>query len=1225
MKQLKIFLGVVIGLVVGGFLLRADDVDIYQATVKQNAVILVDTSGSMSWGVYEWTEDYGNFYDYLIDVGDAYDNITGNGFYHNHEERNRVFLVSGNIGWVPVEGACGQTGDPGDPTYLWNIGDLYKTNKSLDENGDLVDAGTGSVNLSVDSEGHILLNGKRLPHCQDIELHNILTNPDGSQVDLGFAGMMRAPGVYFSGYFKRKNCSGLCLTDDPNQAEVEDGHRVTYFFITGNWINMQQFYNLEIVTNSPQSCESGHKWDPAWKWCWDGSAANWQEVSISPRESPHNYYNNMDQWYSTIHQPGALEMMVHFSTLKLYDGWWVWWGWCGDDYVDLWYSYGGNNPQRKRLTYSNNGSDMWVGPFNADTINVHFTSDSCGTNWGFLIDKIRYVANSGGTVDYYRMKSRLDISKEAIINVVKETYNKVNWGIMAFNSCDGARKVSDLGTPLNQLISEVDSLTAGGGTPLGEATQDVWNYYENNKDKLVQCAGNYVIILTDGNPSCDDDWGRIPGVHFRDWDGDGWTEDPYQYRNPPPDYWDDVAHYMATHDLDPTKSGLQNITTFVIGLNLDAPLARDTAEDGGGLYTVAYNRQQIINAFYAFGLVIAETTSYTAPVVSVNPQNKTQSGNYVYVSLFRPNSGKPWSGNVKKYRISYDSNGQLMLFDKNGNPAIYTTGANQGEFIPATVSYWSDEQDGGEIEKGGAGEVLEKAIQKVNISVNPYSFRDIYWFNSDGETEIFDPYHISNSDLSVDTDALRYDIVNMVYGYTPAHVGTGTHPEYPVSKRSWILGDIIHSRPAVVYYKSTGKTYIIVGANDGLLHVFDDSDGKEVAAFIMPDDMNKFKELALHPASHEYFVDAPIIYYTTSNGEKRLIFGKRRGGYVYYIMDINDPDPANWKIVNTISDSEIGLTFSTPVVWKAKFKNGKRTYIFFGGGYDPAFDGADPPAGSVGRGIFIVDGDTGEIVAKYTYDDNSNLTFPFAAKLGVYDLDGNYSPETIYAGDLGGRLWRFNISFDDNGGITDIEGKMIFRVTSDPAGVPHRIFYAPQLSLGSCWSNQSGPVVYFGTGDRANIKRDDLKNRVYAVIDDNPDTPYTDADLINVTDNTNNLTSDSTGWYIDLTKSGEKMVSPLFLFNKVLYFSTFVPSNDDPCNPHGDSYAYAISYCQGQGVFGNNRILNENNPGNAPASGLTLVIKNGVASVIGQIGNRMVMPKVNQINTIRPLFWRYLP
>src|SRR5690606_17933359 len=56
-------------------------------------------------------------------------------------------------------------------------------------------------------------------------------------------------------------------------------------------------------------------------------------------------------------------------------------------------------------------------------------------------------------------------------------------------------------------------------------------------------------------------------------------------------------------------------------------------------------------------------------------------------------------------------------------------------------------------------------------------------------------------------------------------------------KRLWLLGDIIHSVPLIVNYGTAANpdALVIVGANDGMLHAFDDATGEEVWAFVPPD------------------------------------------------------------------------------------------------------------------------------------------------------------------------------------------------------------------------------------------------------------------------------------------------------------------------------------------------------------------------------------------------------
>jgi hypothetical protein len=107
-----------------------------------------------------------------------------------------------------------------------------------------------------------------------------------------------------------------------------------------------------------------------------------------------------------------------------------------------------------------------------------------------------------------------------------------------------------------------------------------------------------------------------------------------------------------------------------------------------------------------------------------------------------------------------------------------------------------------------------------------YSFRNIYTYKGavDGSLVPFLHANITNTDLDVGNDLTRYRIINFMYGYTYDAV-SAADPN-PVSKREWILGDIIHSEPKVIdYFDDSGTLthrFVAVGANDGMLHVFTD-------------------------------------------------------------------------------------------------------------------------------------------------------------------------------------------------------------------------------------------------------------------------------------------------------------------------------------------------------------------------------------------------------------------
>ena len=135
------------------------------------------------------------------------------------------------------------------------------------------------------------------------------------------------------------------------------------------------------------------------------------------------------------------------------------------------------------------------------------------------------------------------------------------------------------------------------------------------------------------------------------------------------------------------------------------------------------------------------------------------------------------------------------------------------------------------MDKGGVGARLKARMSGSDpkIPAAPYySFRNIYTYKGavDGSLVPFIHANITNTDLEVIDDLTRYRIINFMYGYTYDAVSSAN--SNPVSKREWILGDIIHSEPKIIdYFDDSGTLthrFIAVGANDGMLHVFTDVD-----------------------------------------------------------------------------------------------------------------------------------------------------------------------------------------------------------------------------------------------------------------------------------------------------------------------------------------------------------------------------------------------------------------
>ena len=420
---------------------------------------------------------------------------------------------------------------------------------------------------------------------------------------------------------------------------------------------------------------------------------------------------------------------------------------------------------------------------------------------------------------------------------------------------------------------------------------------------------------------------------------------------------------------------------------------------------------------------------------------------------------------------------------------------------------------------------------------------------------------------------------------------------------------------------NVNKSVIYVGANDGMLHAFADCDGKEIWAFTPQDLLPNLKYL--NGVSHTYFVDSsPSVYIydddndgniETADGDKVvLIFGERRGGGVdtspttgfYYALDVSDPDSPEymWRLSNTESPSggaafsELGETWSKPKITKIKLSGGDKIVAFVGAGYDncnedarygatqtypgacvtsptndiglvTSSDGSNP-TNPKGRGVYAVlvadldgggvpDVDTngGTKVWGYTNADDASMTFSIPSEVYTLDSDHDGYKDRLYVGDTGGNLWRFDVGDTNTANWT---GKKIFSANpgdGDNTDVGRKIFYKPSVAIDF---NYTG--IFFGTGDRAHPLNRDVLDKMYAVKDRGQASAKTESNLLDVTDNDLQDSSDLTvvnniltalnnssnyGWYIELDRmsngehNGEKVLASPLVFNKVAYFTTF--------------------------------------------------------------------------------------
>jgi len=295
-----------------------------------------------------------------------------------------------------------------------------------------------------------------------------------------------------------------------------------------------------------------------------------------------------------------------------------------------------------------------------------------------------------------------------------------------------------------------------------------------------------------------------------------------------------------------------------------------------------------------------------------------------------------------------------------------------------------------------------------------------------------------------------------------------------ITIRPLLLGAIIHSKPVAVYYDSTASTRIYAGANDGMLHAFDQN-GEEVYAYIPSNAYSSIMSFAENQAGIFFnaTVDGPITMLhidqnhdgIINQGDEAndiepesayLIFGYRRGARGYTVIDISNPDsPAYVQDLNL----DGGYSFAKAVVFRKCLKSADKCryakdldyYLAVPGGYDTCNDPAslsnvlseniplcDPAAQrGIGFKIFHFNQKLGRFEDEPVFSSASMgldiwLRASFTATPLAINTKGKAATDTeyVYFNDLSGTVFRVDVSSKSPSAWT---GSVVYSQRSDPA------------------------------------------------------------------------------------------------------------------------------------------------------------------------------------------------
>ncbi|MEP7208779.1 MAG: PilC/PilY family type IV pilus protein, partial [Casimicrobiaceae bacterium] len=407
------------------------------------------------------------------------------------------------------------------------------------------------------------------------------------------------------------------------------------------------------------------------------------------------------------------------------------------------------------------------------------------------------------------------------------------------------------------------------------------------------------------------------------------------------------------------------------------------------------------------------------------------------------------------------------------------------------------------------------------------------------------------------------------------------------------LGDIVASQVAYVgapvasYLDANDPGYtafknkyasraarVYVGANDGMLHAFDDATGDETWAYVPLGVYRSgatglgalsYQDGALPAFRHHYYVNStPRIVdvdFGAGSGDWRtlLVEGLGKGGRSYVGVDITDPSAFTSetevakRIVWEFSDPDMGYTYGKPIITKThNSKWGSKWVAIVPVGYNNA--------SGIGK-IFFVDVATGAKLMEMSTGVGSAANPAGLAHISGYTMDyRNQLTEQIYGGDLYGNFWRFDISDSDSTNWKVVKLAQL----ADPGGTPQPVTTPPQIEIDV--QNGVDRWVFVGTGKlyHQSDLADTQVQSLYAIRDGSATQPknygkvLARSDLAVVSNATGLAVKPDTGWYDDLPPGERIVVPPQATLSTVVYSGT-LPQND-PCLTGQPANIYAREY-----------------------------------------------------------------
>ncbi|MDZ7790747.1 MAG: PilC/PilY family type IV pilus protein [Xanthomonadales bacterium] len=362
--------------------------------------------------------------------------------------------------------------------------------------------------------------------------------------------------------------------------------------------------------------------------------------------------------------------------------------------------------------------------------------------------------------------------------------------------------------------------------------------------------------------------------------------------------------------------------------------------------------------------------------------------------------------------------------------------------------------------------------------------------------------------------------------------------------------------------KEDKPSVLYAGSNAGVLHAFSAQSGEEMFGYVPRGVWDGLEDLADPDKPFRFTVDGEVVVtdaYDGTSWKTVLVGGLGAGGKAIYALDVSNPNTFNesevmWEVTadDLASDpkaepDDLGYTFAKPQV--ARLPNGDWAVVV-GNGY-----GADDHQAR----LLVFDLFSGDVIGNIQAGTSGTEANPngLSSPRVVRERPGETNDRWVYAGDLHGNLWRFDLSTIDS--TTSISTPFF----NGEKNGDRPITAQPQTS----YPGATGFAVSFGTGkffeaDDSVVDDSTPDDYFFFVYDNDPAGSPPDLKLDDLADRSftgattgeqNEIEVGGTdrGWYVKFQDDGERLLSqPRVLPGGLgmVTYTTFVPSQDR-CEP----------------------------------------------------------------------------